>query len=137
MSNKDTIENKISLVRKYLARLEVYKKYSREEIEGDQFISGSLERNLYLVVQAAIDTAEAIIAYRGLRKPATLREGFEVLSEAKIINSDLAVQLMNMVGFRNIIAHDYTRLDYAVVYGVLNNRLEDINEFLKVIEKVI
>ncbi|HAS84751.1 MAG TPA: hypothetical protein DCS23_01600 [Candidatus Yonathbacteria bacterium] len=73
MSNKDTIENKISLVRKYLARLEVYKKYSPEEIENDQFISGSLERYLYLVVQATIDTAEAMIAYRKLRKPVTLR----------------------------------------------------------------
>lgn len=137
MSNKDTIENKISLVRKYLARLEVYKKYSREEIENDQFISGSLERYLYLGVQTAIDTAEAIIAYRGLRKPTTLRENFEVLSEAKIIEDELSTKLMNMVGFRNIIAHDYTRLDYAVVYDVLNNRLEDINEFLKVVEKAI
>lgn len=137
MSNKDTIENKISLVHKYIARLEVYKKYSREEIENDQFISGSLERYLYLVVQATIDTAESIIAYRGLRKPATLREEFEVLSEAKIISSELATKLMNMVGFRNVVAHDYTKLDYDVVYIVLHERLGDIEEFLKVAEKAI
>lgn len=137
MSNKDTIENKISLVRKYLTRLEVYKKYSREEIENDQFISGSLERYLYLVVQATIDTAEAIIAYRGLRKPATLREEFEVLGEAEIINRALATKLMNMVGFRNIVAHDYTKLDYDVVFVVLHERLGDIEEFLKVAGKAI
>lgn len=137
MSNKDTIENKISLVRKYLARLEVYKKYSSKEIENDQFISGSLERYLYLVVQATIDTAEAMIAYRKLRKPATLREEFEVLSEAGIINDELAIQLMNMVGFRNVIAHDYTKLDYDVVHDVLHKRLADIDEFLKIVEKAI
>jgi len=137
MSNKDTIENKISLVRKYLARLEVYKKYSREEIENDQFISGSLERYLYLVVQATIDTAEAMIAYRKLRKPATLREEFEVLSEAEIISSELATKLMNMVGFRNVIAHDYTKLDYGVVHDVLHERLGDIDEFLKIVGKAI
>lgn len=137
MSNKDTIENKISLARKYLARLEVYKKYSREEIENDQFISGSLERYLYLVVQATIDTAESIIAYRGLRKPATLREEFEVLSEAGIINRNLTTNLMNMVGFRNVVAHDYTKLDYDIVHDVLHNRLENIEEFLNIVEKAI
>lgn len=137
MSNKDTIENKISLARKYLARLEVYKKYSREEIENDQFISGSLERYLYLVVQATLDTAESIIAYRGLRKPATLREEFEVLSEAGIINRNLTTKLMNMVGFRNVVAHDYTKLDYDIVHEVLHNRLEDIEEFLNIVEKAI
>lgn len=137
MSNKDTIENKISLARKYLARLESYKKYSREEIEKDQFISGSLERNLYLVIQATIDTAESIIAYRGLRKPATLREEFEILGEARIIESDMVTQLMNMVGFRNIIAHDYTRIDYDIVHNVLHKRSGDIEKFLKIVEKVI
>lgn len=136
MSNKDTIENKISLARKYLSRLEVYKKYSKEEIEADQFISGSLERYLYLVVQTTIDTAESIVAYRGLRKPMTLREEFEVLNEAGIIDVLLAKRLMDMVSFRNVIAHDYTRLDYGIVYDVLHKRLADIEEFLKTVEKI-
>lgn len=137
MSNKDTIENKISLARKYLARLESYKKYSREEIEKDQFISGSLERNLYLVIQSTIDTAETIIAYRELRKPATLREEFEVLGEAGIIEGDIVAQMMNMVGFRNIIAHDYTKIDYDIVHNVLHKRLGDIEKFLNIVEKAI
>lgn len=44
---------------------------------------------------------------------------------------------MDMVGFRNVIAHDYTKLDYDVVYDVLHKRLVDIDEFLNVVEKAI
>jgi len=60
-----------------------------------------------------------------------------VLSEAGIIESKLSLRLMDMVGFRNVIAHDYTKLDYDVVYDVLHKRLVDIDEFLNVVEKAI
>ncbi|HAS84750.1 MAG TPA: hypothetical protein DCS23_01595 [Candidatus Yonathbacteria bacterium] len=60
-----------------------------------------------------------------------------MLSEAGIIESKLSLRLMDMVGFRNVIAHDYTKLDYDVVYDVLHKRLVDIDEFLNVVEKAI
>lgn len=131
MTTLQVIENKKSSVLKYLGILRRYKDYSREEIGNNIDIRGALERYLYLALQATIDLAEAIIAYEGLRKPATMAESFHILEEAGIIDPELAGALAKMVGFRNILAHDYERLDYGIVLDVLHNRLQDIEVFLQ------
>jgi len=79
MTNFSTIENKITSIQKYLKILDNYKKYSREEIENKFDIRGSLERYLYLAIQAAIELAEAVISFRDFREPTTLKESFEIL----------------------------------------------------------
>jgi uncharacterized protein YutE (UPF0331/DUF86 family) len=131
MTNLNVIENKISSAKKYLIILEDYKKYSREEIEKNIDIKGAVERYLYLAIQAVIDLAEAVLAYKNLRKPATIAETFYILNEAKIIDGGLTEKLVKMAGFRNIIAHDYEEINYDIVYDVLQNKLKDLEEFLK------
>jgi len=136
MTNLSVIENKISSIKKYLKILDGYKKYSREEIEKDTNIRGSLERYLYLAVQLTIDLASSSASYKNLRKPDTAGENFSILKEEEIIDNELSNKLIKMVGFRNVIAHDYTKIDYNIVYDVLHSGLKDIEEFIKIIGKL-
>ena len=134
MSNIKVIENKISSTKKYLKILQRYRGYNKEEIEGNIDLRGAVERYLYLAVQATIDLAEAVIAYKGFRKPTTMSEAFDILNEEGIISAKLTNELVKMVGFRNIITHDYEKIDYQVVYNVLINGRKDIESFLKRLE---
>ena len=134
MTNQAVIENKISAVRKYLKILERYKKHSRADIEKSIDLRGAVERYLYLVVQAAIDLAEAVISFKNFRKPSTLAESFRVLEEEGLIQNDLTEKLAQMAGFRNIIAHDYGEIDYEIVYNILQNGLNDIEKFINNIQ---
>lgn len=136
MTNLSVVENKISSVKKYLKILQNFKKYSREEIENDLNIRGAVERYLYLATQAAIDTAEAFISLKDFRKPTTMKEGFEILEEEKIISIELREKMVKLAGFRNFIAHDYEKINYDIVYDVLKNRLADIEEFISVIKNI-
>ncbi len=136
MTQRAVIENKISAARKYLKLLDRYKGHSRATIEEDVDIRGALERYLYLAVQAAIDLGEAIISLKELRKPTTTAEAFDILCEAGIIPPELAQRLVKMVGFRNVMAHDYEAVNYDIVYDVLHNRLADIEEFLKKVASI-
>lgn len=136
MSNRTIIENKISSIQKYLKILDDYKKHPRPDIELDVNLRGAAERYLYLAVQASIDLAEAVIAYKKFRKPTTLNETFYILNEEKIIDVELTNQLVKMVGFRNIIAHDYGKIDYDIVYDVLHDRLKDIEKFIQIIQDI-
>lgn len=131
MSSLKVIENKKSSIRKYLKILQRYKKYSKADIEGNVDIKGAMERYLYLAIQATIDLAGAIIAYKDFRKPTTMTEAFHILNEEGLIPARLTDELAKMVGFRNIVAHDYEKIDYDVVINILQNKLQDIDKFLK------
>ena len=135
MSNLKVIENKKSSIQKYLKILQRYKKYSKQEIEGDIDIKAAVERYLYLAIQSTVDLAESIIAYKNFRKPTTMTEAFYILSEERFISDRLTNELAKMVGFRNVIAHDYEKIDYDIVYDVLQNKLKDIEIFMKEISK--
>jgi uncharacterized protein YutE (UPF0331/DUF86 family) len=129
MTDLTVVENKISSIIKYLSILEKYKKYSQKEITSDIDRKGAVERYLYLAAQATIDLAEAVIAYKNLRKPTTIGESFHILSDAGIISQDLTEKMVKMTGFRNVIAHDYEELNYDIVYDVLQNKLKDMKDF--------
>lgn len=131
MTTIDVIENKISAIEKYLKILVNYKKSSPEEIQNNLTLKGAVERYLYLVTQATIDLAEAIIAFKDFRKPTLYSETFDILKEEGIITDELGEKLVKMVGFRNIVAHAYEKIDFDIIYDVLQNRLEDIEEFIK------
>lgn len=137
MTNLSVIENKISAVKKYLKILERYKKYSKREIEKNLDIKGAVERYLYLAIQSTIDLAEAVIAFKNFRKPATMGEAFYILNEEGIIESELTEKMVKMTGFRNIIAHDYEKINYDIVYNILHKESKDIENFLKKVSEAL
>ncbi len=135
MTTIDVIEAKISSIRKYLDILQGLRDRSRETLENDPILKGAVERYLYLLCQAAIDLAEEVIAFRGFRQPGSYSEGFHVLQEQHFLPVALTRKLVSMVGFRNVIAHDYAKLDFERVYDVLRNDLGDIEEFVSEVKK--
>lgn len=134
MSNLTVIETKISHIQKYLKLLQRYKKFSQKDLENNPDLKGALERYLYLATQATIDLGEAVIAFKDLRKPGTYTEVFYILDEEEFISKELSEKLVAMTKFRNIVAHDYEKIDFGILYDALKNRLDDIGEFIKVVE---
>lgn len=46
-------------------------------------------------------------------------------------------QLVKMAGFRNIIVHDYAKVDDAEVYGIFKKRLTDFEQYARAIESYL
>lgn len=135
MTNIAVVENKISAAKKYLKILADYRQYSKAEIENSVERRGAVERYLYLLTQTTIDLAETIISFKKLRKPTTLTESFYILEEEQIISAVLAAAMAKMVGFRNILSHEYAKINYEIVVDVLKNKMTDIEKFLEVAQK--
>lgn len=129
MSTIQVIANKLSAIQKYLSILERYTAYSREELERNIDIRGATERYMYLAIQSVIDCAEAVIAYKKFRKPTTMSDAFYILEEQGVLSPEEIQPLIQMTGFRNIIAHGYEHIDYDVVHDVLHGQLADIVHF--------
>lgn len=133
MVDEDIVLSRISKLDEYIKFLYGMNKYSKDEYLQDPMIYGSTERFLHLAIECIMDIGNHIIANMGYRKPDSNREIFEILFENKIIDSDLKVILCNMAGFRNILVHDYIKLDREIVYEIVRNNLDDMEDFRDII----
>ena len=83
-----------------------------------------------------MDIADHVVADRQLPVPQTGAETFEILAKADILSDDLGRRLGRMVGFRNILVHDYAKLDPAIVLRVLGTDLQDLQRFREAVMRV-
>lgn len=67
----------------------------------------------------------------GLLRPADNYEAVSILFNQGIISKELANKLTGMVGLRNILVHEYGKIDRARIYQILTTQLEDIAEYQK------
>jgi uncharacterized protein YutE (UPF0331/DUF86 family) len=72
-----------------------------------------------------------------LRMPSTYAEAFEVLGEAGILIAAQREAMVRMSGFRNLIVHEYARIDPAMVVRVLRERLGDFAAFKAAILRIL
>ena len=93
---------------------------------------GSAERFLQLAIEAVNDIGGHLVADLGLGDVDWYRDVPEILYEAGYIDGELRDQWIKMIGFRNILVHDYLDIDRSEVYKVLQEHLEDF-EHLKTV----
>ena len=68
-------------------------------------------------IQAAIDISSHLISQNGLKRPATYRETFDLLAQAGMISEELAAELSDLAGFRNVLVHVYWDLQTRMRYS--------------------
>jgi len=127
------IEERLRLLREYLRDLRAEQDVTFDQYREDKKLRRFVERTLQIAVEACLDIGNHIIASEGFRYPEDNKDIFQVLHEEGIISDELLPQLIKMAGFRNIMVHDYARIDDAVVYGILKKRLGDFDEYARAI----
>lgn len=129
MVDRDLVLRKIADLDEYLVQLADYRSLDLETYQRDWKTQRIVERTLHLVVETCMDVADHIVADERLRIPDTGAAAFEALGERGLISPDLAKAPGRMVGFRNILVHEYARLDAGIVLRVLQRDLADVQTF--------
>ena len=137
MVDRDLVLRKIADLDQYLQQLAGYRQVALDEYRNDGKTQRIVERTLHLAIESCMDLADHIVADRRLRVPDTGAATFEILAEAGVVSMDLGNALARMVGFRNILVHDYARLDSAIVVRVLATDLRDIEQFREAVLQAI
>ena len=123
LNKKESLERCIKQVREYYARP------SDVDFKEDHLRQDAIAVNLQRATELAIDMANHVIKERKLGLPKESRQSFELLGTSGIIPQELARTLQGMVGFRNILVHEYQRLDIGIMIDIIDNRLRDLIEF--------
>ena len=73
----------------------------------------------------------------GLGTPSDYADGFRRLASAGVVDRGLADRLVRAAGFRNIVAHVYSRLDLGRVYRAAQDGPADLIAFLAAVRDLL
>lgn len=122
------LRNEVDYLKRERDRLRLFKDYM-----DNVRLKRAVERSLQISVEACLDIGRRIIAVKGFRYPEDNKDVFQVLSAEGIIPSEVLSALIDMARFRNLIVHDYARIDDARVYSILKKHLTDFDAFARAV----
>jgi len=131
--DKILIGRKLALIDTYLSQIREFSKISATEYEKNWKTQRIVERTLQILVEECIDIANHIIADEGLRLPVGYADAFQVLMENGVINKRLSPTMEKMAKFRNVVIHQYEKIDPGIVLGILHKNLSDFERYKKAI----
>ena len=132
--NSIVIKTKLESLRKCLDRIETKKPETLDDLLQDIDVQDIIALNLERSVQLCVDIANHILSSLDDAPAISMAESFERLCEKKIIPNDLGKSLKKAVGFRNLSVHAYYKIDWQLVWSILEGDLNDLVRFLECVE---
>lgn len=128
----------IRLVEKRLAWIEAAVESLRrlavpDRIATDPVQAAFVAHTLQTAIQGAIDVAAMIVGERKLGEPDALRTLFRLLAQDGWLSAAQADVWRRIVGFRNIVVHQYLDVDPRIVRSVLETNLDDFHAFVRAV----
>lgn len=128
-NKKESIERCVLQIRRY------YAKYSDMPFEEDFFKQDAIALNLQRATELCIDLGNHVIRTKKLGIPKESRDTFKILANSGILTKELGNRLQGMVGFRNILVHEYKKIDVSILKNVIETQLDDLIDFTVMIMK--
>lgn len=131
MLKPEVIRRRLQKMDEYLAILDGLRRYKLDEFVASPERYGSTERFLQLAIEATLDIGSHVIAELELGSIESYSDIPKILTEKGYISSELAERWTRMIGFRNILVHEYLEVDREIVYDVLQHQLRDLRALRK------
>ncbi len=128
---------KLERLDEYLRYLNEIKKISKKSFINDFHFYGLAERYLQLAIEATMDIGKLLILAQNFKKPEDNEDIFIVLCDNKVISQKLAHNFLGIGNFRNILVHDYEKINRIIVHEKLQKNLTDFKEFRKAVLKYL
>lgn len=95
------------------------------------------ERLLQVSIEAVIDICHLLVLGLRLGLPAEEDDLFRKLTEARILSEEMGEKLREMKGFRNILVHEYARVNDRLVYKAVRSKTQDFSSFKNEVHKYL
>ena len=134
MVDEVLILRKLSELDDYYGQINEYVSVTVEGYSKDWKSQRIIERTLQMMIETCVDVAGHIISDQGFRIPKSYSDTFSVLHENNILDEWLYSSLKKMAQFRNVVVHQYDKIDSTIVVGILQN---DLNNFVAFKDTII
>jgi uncharacterized protein YutE (UPF0331/DUF86 family) len=85
--------------------------------------------NLLIGITIILDIGQHILSHGAQRTARNYKEVIRMLGEEKIVPAAFAREHENMPSFRNMLVHEYDKIDLALVYDYIQNSPQTFQKF--------
>ncbi|MEK5068828.1 DUF86 domain-containing protein [Sporosarcina sp. FSL K6-1508] len=107
--------------------LELYK--SENEWQEDIIHSLALERITNVIIESIIDVGNTMIDGFIMRDPGSYEDIIDIMEDERVITSQMAKPLKQVVELRKMIVRDFTKVDSEEIQRVLNASMTELLVF--------
>ena len=133
MVDKTLLLRKLAELEEYFVQIGEYSNISVDRYSKNWKTQRIVERTLQMMIEICVDIASHIVSDEGFRVPKSYADAFKVLHENNIIKKDLFDRMELMAKFRNLLVHQYDRIDSGIVVKILNTHLDNFSDYKKAI----
>ncbi|MBN1359610.1 MAG: DUF86 domain-containing protein [Sedimentisphaerales bacterium] len=128
MKPNGIIQRKLSLLDDQVLQLRQHLAgVSREKFRDDWVLRSMAERALQVAIEIVIDIAERLLAGAGAGPAATAAEAIDKCVQLGLLQSTSPYK--DMVRYRNLIVHEYERIDPDITFALATAKLDDFRAF--------
>lgn len=128
--NYDLINDKFSDIKKSIVLMEKIASIGIENFLNDEITMSGAKYQLILAIEAAQSICNHLAARVAKVPPASYADCFRILTENRIIPEELTTKLIAMAKFRNLLVHQYGKIDNSTVYRILKDDKKDLIQYV-------
>lgn len=131
------IEEKIADLERFINYISTIIPTTYTEYATDQKTKAACERYFELIVEAIVDITFLVIKNKKFPNPEDDKQAFDFLMNEGVISEPLSKKLKEAKGMRNLLAHQYGKIDDELIYFSLTTEIvPDAKTFLTAIKTI-
>lgn len=129
------IQRKLALLETQLVELEIHlRDVSEERFRENWALRSMTERALQVAIEIVIDICARLLALSGRGPVATSADAIRHCVKAGFLARE--TPYLQMIGYRNLLVHQYESLDPAITFEIATRRLADFRAFRDEIDRL-
>jgi uncharacterized protein YutE (UPF0331/DUF86 family) len=133
----DACHQKLALLADLLADLDRQPAVTGEVLRGDRDRRHIIERILTQLVDIAASLNALLAMGLAHRSPTGYRDSFELLRDVGVLDQVLTHRLLPSVGMRDLLTHEYGRIDLDLVASAVPRAREDYADYVQTVRTVL
>lgn len=138
MYNNIEVCNKIGVLTNYFKEfLQLTHNLTMETYLNNTMLKRAVERVMQLIVECATDINIMVLKKIGKGPSKDYYNSFIDLAENNVIDMDFALKIAPSTGLRNILVHEYQKIDDKIVYHSVNSISQYYSKYIDVLSKYL
>jgi uncharacterized protein YutE (UPF0331/DUF86 family) len=119
----------LARLRDYAGKLRPFQAKAEQELVEDYAALWAVERGMQLAAQCVLDICNHIVSEVSADRPDNYRDLILAAGRLGLMPAEFAQRFSRLAGFRNLLVHEYAKVDPSEVYRNLREGLTDFDQF--------